>query len=147
MECFNSSVGILSVGTTRANPIQTLKDDVSIPQSEFCPLGPIHHPALDCHQGKFQFLSRNSVRWDKAGIVATIQEIKVSIPQSEFCPLGHSFETRGIALRRLFQFLSRNSVRWDELYPYSEGGEIVVSIPQSEFCPLGHRQSKGARPE
>jgi len=86
---FNSSVGILSVGT-------------SIPGGE----GREH--------GRFQFLSRNSVRWDHkqlslwlslllgfnssvgilsvgtlgpSGIVSKLAS--VSIPQSEFCPLGH----------------------------------------------------------
>jgi len=38
---------------------------VSIPQSEFCPLGPSEHQVFAYPlRFKFQFLSRNSVRWD-----------------------------------------------------------------------------------
>jgi len=64
---------------------------------------------------KFQFLSRNSVRWDYGSVCCALRVVMVSIPQSEFCPLG---------LRQYFVILII----------------IFVSIPQSEFCPLGHRQ-------
>ena len=37
--CFNSSVGILSVGTSRLYILYINVAIVSIPQSEFCPLG------------------------------------------------------------------------------------------------------------
>ena len=39
--CFNSSVGILSVGTSALAGMRVIASGaVSIPQSEFCPLGP-----------------------------------------------------------------------------------------------------------
>jgi len=38
---------------------------VSIPQSEFCPLGLVGDSPFLNRQRKFQFLSRNSVRWDE----------------------------------------------------------------------------------
>ena len=61
----------------------------------------------------FQFLSRNSVRWDHFGRRGHVVELPVSIPQSEFCPLGPEFGR------------------------YGTGTLMIVSIPQSEFCPLG----------
>ena len=62
--CFNSSVGILSVGTLYELLLPKLFEFVSIPQSEFCPLG-LSCAALPASSiPKFQFLSRNSVRWD-----------------------------------------------------------------------------------
>jgi len=64
--CFNSSVGILSVGTRR-----WLRR-----RRRF--LG-------------FQFLSRNSVRWDRTSLYSALSIIPVSIPQSEFCPLGPAY--------------------------------------------------------
>jgi len=64
--------------------------DVSIPQSEFCPLGPGD-----------DYLSALSVA-------------NVSIPQSEFCPLGQEDARFILPIATQFQFLSRNSVRWDE---------------------------------
>ena len=61
---------------------------VSIPQSEFCPLG----------RGCVDYLLRSLV---------------VSIPQSEFCPLGLYMSCYCLSCLSSFQFLSRNSVRWD----------------------------------
>jgi len=64
---------------------------------------------------EFQFLSRNSVRWDRGGAGHTRRtRAPVSIPQSEFCPLGLVSSEVGYAIID------------------------TVSIPQSEFCPLGH---------
>jgi len=89
---------------------------VSIPQSEFCPLG-LGDNSNDPTPGtKFQFLSRNSVRWDPNGDLAPeggSGKLKVSIPQSEFCPLG------------------------PPLPRTAPSQTPPVSIPQSEFCPLG----------
>ena len=112
---FNSSVGILSVGTRRRMAFSYLAVGVSIPQSEFCPLGRGEWPALA--PGRHG----------------------VSIPQSEFCPLGLTLPSRYLWLltRSKFQFLSRNSVRWDLLLVLWMGKRSRVSIPQSEFCPLG----------
>jgi len=89
---------------------------VSIPQSEFCPLGPrpCAAPGRYC-RGKFQFLSRNSVRWDLARRGGLLEQ------------------------QALFQFLSRNSVRWDPILTTLHVLGLSVSIPQSEFCPLGPR--------
>jgi len=116
MSGFNSSVGILSVGTNRLIASELAKFSVSIPQSEFCPLGPMLGDvmALMCvgfnssvgilsvgtktdnrtraMLFKFQFLSRNSVRWDAFGFDGANEPEDVSIPQSEFCPLGLSGE-------------------------------------------------------
>ena len=86
---------------------------VSIPQSEFCPLGLEVMPTLAANSVEFQFLSRNSVRWDDP-----------NQPQLNQC-------------NEKFQFLSRNSVRWDFLRIERRKLSIFVSIPQSEFCPLG----------
>jgi len=61
---------------------------VSIPQSEFCPLGPKSSMGLRLMIPVFQFLSRNSVRWDKITTQPAAALLDVSIPQSEFCPLG-----------------------------------------------------------
>ena len=62
---FNSSVGILSVGTFQAMDEYGEFYVVSIPQSEFCPLGLVGDSPFLNRQRKFQFLSRNSVRWDE----------------------------------------------------------------------------------
>ena len=62
---FNSSVGILSVGTGARVELVAGYVSVSIPQSEFCPLGLRSEAANTDSTTKFQFLSRNSVRWDK----------------------------------------------------------------------------------
>ena len=110
---FNSSVGILSVGTTAALDAVARQITVSIPQSEFCPLGRLSAcDGVVGIAGMFQFLSRNSVRWDPTSWSAKAWSTSVSIPQSEFCPLGP-----GDSDRYVF--------------------ELSVSIPQSEFCPLG----------
>ena len=91
--CFNSSVGILSVGTKLQQGGTAEMPKVSIPQSEFCPLG----------QGEM--------------IRPQLPVPRVSIPQSEFCPLGR-----------------------DPGF-YIQGTHFWVSIPQSEFCPLGRFSS------
>ena len=89
-KCFNSSVGILSVGTSVSRGITSLEKRVSIPQSEFCPLG--HGEGV---------VPMNDIKF-------------VSIPQSEFCPLGRLPLLLQTQVLHTFQFLSRNSVRWDE---------------------------------
>ena len=86
---------------------------VSIPQSEFCPLGP-----------EINLAAANALR-------------AVSIPQSEFCPLGLVIEDLNV--KGMVSFNSSVGIlsvgtRNDVLSP----GELIrVSIPQSEFCPLG----------
>jgi len=135
---FNSSVGILSVGTPIRNTLKSPSFAVSIPQSEFCPLGPPERPTardpdrqfqflsrnsvrwdldsslvVPSFSAPFQFLSRNSVRWDKGPAGQNRRRGHVSIPQSEFCPLGQTRRPRRRICRIAFQFLSRNSVRWD----------------------------------
>ena len=85
----------------------------------------------------FQFLTRNSVRWDLQQKVLQILTPQVSIPQSEFCPLGLDTAALRRIMKILFQFLSRNSVRWDETKRGVVLNDAYVSIPQSEFCPLG----------
>ena len=87
---FNSSVGILSVGTWHSKLNAYRLESVSIPQSEFCPLGPERFEFVMTPEEKFQFLSRNSVRWDRKPRHVFVCSMSVSIPQSEFCPLGHS---------------------------------------------------------
>jgi len=62
LESFNSSVGILSVGTKAIEAFYADTVPVSIPQSEFCPLGQIARICRDHGPAGFQFLSRNSVR-------------------------------------------------------------------------------------
>ena len=42
--------------------------------------------------GVFQFLRRNSVRWDAFRESLFDPKADVSIPQSEFCPLGPHYE-------------------------------------------------------
>ena len=72
LRSFNSSVGILSVGTCNPDLATSSQPQVSIPQSEFCPLG-------------------------RSPWYSVSDELpKVSIPQSEFCPLGlnHASATR-----------------------------------------------------
>ena len=61
----------------------------------------------------FQFLSRNSVRWDQRDGALAHLDTQVSIPQSEFCPLGRLTVVKPRGVFGAFQFLSRNSVRWD----------------------------------
>jgi len=88
-QSFNSSVGILSVGTKRSGIRAFAWVRVSIPQSEFCPLG-------------LESLAPQGL------------EMSVSIPQSEFCPLGRHGMSSRLPSSKGFQFLSRNSVRWDK---------------------------------
>ena len=143
---FNSSVGILSVGTYLFLNRRDLISHVSIPQSEFCPLGLGAQAGSGESPPQFQFLSRNSVRWD-TDYAAT-----------------YAKDVGG------FQFLSRNSVRWDQDGPaanhnhgdgfnssvgiLSVGTDVLilddlgvqyVSIPQSEFCPLGQMRRDATR--
>ena len=146
-------------------------------------------PPIGGYEVEFQFLSRNSVRWDHIQFENDATSNRVSIPQSEFCPLGpdhlygdsheismfqflsrnsvrwdHNRARRKTAHRPRFQFLSRNSVRWDmaisapaqlAILRFNSSVGILsvgtnhsqsnpqeaydVSIPQSEFCPLGRR--------
>ena len=92
-----------------------IDSEVSIPQSEFCPLGLTPRRLSRIVPGEFQFLSRNSVRWDFNTVISRqLSQAVVSIPQSEFCPLGLAIAIRKACLRSMFQFLSRNSVRWDQ---------------------------------
>ena len=87
--CFNSSVGILSVGTLdlgnaahhRLRPFQFLSRN-SVRWDTFIQIRIVSQPTL------FQFLSRNSVRWDLTAASSAVKFVE-------------------------FQFLSRNSVRWD----------------------------------
>ena len=92
-DSFNSSVGILSVGTEHPVPGMTWRQ-------------------------WFQFLSRNSVRWDLVRLTNCRVCEWVSIPQSEFCPLGLQPPQRLLCQKYSFQFLSRNSVRWDPSIRY-----------------------------
>ena len=112
---FNSSVGILSVGTIRY-PRNVYTSAASFNSSVgILSVGTVGAGDDYSSLGEFQFLSRNSVRWDlRIGIEGGVPEL-VSIPQSEFCPLG--LEERKAAATGLaaFQFLSRNSVRWDRV--------------------------------
>jgi len=136
---FNSSVGILSVGTKAAAHTGFDPPVVSIPQSEFCPLGRTgqsrprnrqerfnssvgilsvgtwrRRPAAGINSRMFQFLSRNSVRWDlaahpgigvaAAGFNSSVGILSVGTPARMLQLLSNALE---------FQFLSRNSVRWD----------------------------------
>jgi len=128
-------------------------------------LGPPNCCGQDLITDKFQFLSRNSVRWDgmsseprschskrfnsSVGILSVGTGLRsewlhsiffVSIPQSEFCPLGH-----GQMILAQLKFTGFNSsvgilsVGTLEVGGTLEVLESVVSIPQSEFCPLGQR--------
>ena len=111
--CFNSSVGILSVGTK-----QTVRCSLFIFLFQFLSRNSVRwDPSRwPCAPRKpwFQFLSRNSVRWDlNRHFLRIIAICAVSIPQSEFCPLGLPVSARALRPREEFQFLSRNSVRWD----------------------------------
>jgi len=112
---FNSSVGILSVGTPTSIFIFTSNTQVSIPQSEFCPLGRVNRLADDIYDGK------------------------VSIPQSEFCPLGPKYH---IALLHFLQSFNSSvgilSVG-TKVTVWNATDRARVSIPQSEFCPLGRK--------
>jgi len=96
----------------------------------------------------FQFLSRNSVRWDERGETNEADAaILVSIPQSEFCPLGRA---QGFAI--LVRCTARVSIPQSEFCPLGRCAgmspcfsvEDGVSIPQSEFCPLGPGWRPGA---
>ena len=139
---FNSSVGILSVGTVNVELASHISEAVSIPQSEFCPLGPT------------------------ASAANSASEVSVSIPQSEFCPLGlPTYSPRPAEARRFNSSVGILSVgtsiarcaplvgptRFNSSVGIlSVGTEMFmailehsgfVSIPQSEFCPLGLRAS------
>ena len=91
--CFNSSVGILSVGTQPRAAVRPLRRIVSIPQSEFCPLGP------GCGWGAIRngWCFNSSVGILSVGTRALTTNshitLRVSIPQSEFCPLGPGFSS------------------------------------------------------
>jgi len=137
VKSFNSSVGILSVGTSVAGQIVVIVNEVSIPQSEFCPLGPDDHHLGHFNSPRFQFLSRNSVRWDRRMIFASSPRLEVSIPQSEFCPLG----LKGVREKAMICVSFNSSVgilsvgtSWKKVAKHVKK---EVSIPQSEFCPLG----------
>jgi len=113
--CFNSSVGILSVGTRGwRRDAEVLVQPVSIPQSEFCPLGRDCHSVTPISIRWFQFLSRNSVRWDHGHVPGPLQGGAVfqflSRNSVRWDHLVYHRRRRG---KSEFQFLSRNSVRWD----------------------------------
>jgi len=93
---------------------------------------------------KFQFLSRNSVRWDPLGFAL------LNFQQNSFQFLSRNSVRWDIDILSplftclpLFQFLSRNSVRWDQARSLALRIRYLVSIPQSEFCPLGRPQRAG----
>jgi len=143
-------------------------DQVSIPQSEFCPLGRDEEAVAEQDEDAFQFLSRNSVRWDPGGpaistswevrcfnssvgilsvgtmplILGVFDEIQVSIPQSEFCPLGRCraahIRRRGESFNSSVGILSVGT--YGDCITPTFGRVKTVSIPQSEFCPLGLEQ-------
>jgi len=50
--------------------------EVSIPQSEFCPLGRVQLKVYIVGHIEFQFLSRNSVRWDPLLILLRIHSFR-----------------------------------------------------------------------
>ena len=149
---FNSSVGILSVGTWGPFCCQGDIHPVSIPQSEFCPLGPCDVRSATVNYGTwFQFLSRNSVRWDASDGADGAGVVAVSIPQSEFCPLGQllgvdsPLESTKVSIPQS-EFCPLGLMPT----PLLQVEAVGVSIPQSEFCPLGPRpmmcrRSQGAR--
>jgi len=143
---------------------------VSIPQSEFCPLGQSDQDARLILPPQFQFLSRNSVRWDVVDICALAEEegsfnssvgilsvgtmlsnrarkAKISFNSSVgILSVGTCNAERPADRWGPFQFLSRNSVRWDQRDLRALIVQIcVVSIPQSEFCPLGQIRSRKHR--
>ena len=124
----------------RAKIVSKIADGikVSIPQSEFCPLGLVERLLICGVIQGFQFLSRNSVRWDLH------RRVRVGAPGVvPFQFLSRNsvrWDTNAVAVIRSvgeFQFLSRNSVRWDRVMQWRIYEKICVSIPQSEFCPLG----------
>ena len=112
-EGFNSSVGILSVGTADDRAFA-----LSLYQFQFLSRNSVRWDFapewIYTEDIKFQFLSRNSVRWDFLGVRGDqVGLLVVSIPQSEFCPLGLVRAAPRPLADGPFQFLSRNSVRWD----------------------------------
>jgi len=111
-QCFNSSVGILSVGT-------------------------IERAAASVVVSRFQFLSRNSVRWDREALARYAALAPVSIPQSEFCPLGRRHSGPSGSTKHLVS-IPQSEFCPLGLTPLSPTNKsAIVSIPQSEFCPLG----------
>ena len=139
--CFNSSVGILSVGTRQNRTCARLTAE------------------------EFQFLSRNSVRWDERGGGGVSFCAKSFNSSVGILSVGTKYRLLFCGAWKAFQFLSRNSVRWDPSRLYTlvlavlrfnssvgilsvgtnDGGReeesrFSVSIPQSEFCPLGRRR-------
>ena len=110
---------------------------VSIPQSEFCPLGPLASQLAHHLPELFQFLSRNSVRWDLVCDDPALENILRFNSSVGILSVGTTQHSVGFLGYPLFQFLSRNSVRWDTSVLASRQHWFPVSIPQSEFCPLG----------
>ena len=86
---FNSSVGILSVGTCQGQRIPK-------PPSQ-----------------KFQFLSRNSVRWDLLDTRRIVIDAYGFNSSVGILSVGTGAQLYYSDDRWEFQFLSRNSVRWD----------------------------------
>jgi len=97
------------------------KQVVSIPQSEFCPLGPLNSLADKAEKEGFQFLSRNSVRWD--------------LPRDCYHPDQYSQESFNSSVGILSVGTKKNLRALDI--------QLRVSIPQSEFCPLGPLRRQG----
>ena len=103
---------------------------VSIPQSEFCPLGLVDGGLIDASaitvsipQSEFCPLGHLKIS------VIDVRDADVSIPQSEFCPLGPEPFLMSPRLTPMFQFLSRNSVRWDALiFGSYEGPQLTFQF-------------------
>jgi len=93
---------------------------------------------------KFQFLSRNSVRWDPFPRFVFCLKAIVSIPQSEFCPLG---PREGNPDAQIIAIVSIPQSEFCPLGPTIVASWMlpaaIVSIPQSEFCPLGRDDRRG----
>jgi len=97
---------------------------------------------------EFQFLSRNSVRWDEEVGLKAIFDIKVSIPQSEFCPLGPGSVRIDVRKEQPCFNSSVGILSVGTLMDWQNTKiDGIVSIPQSEFCPLGQDMTPAVQVE
>jgi len=110
---FNSSVGILSVGTINQGRLALL----AAPKFQFLSRNSVRWDRKICQYPTsfflFQFLSRNSVRWDSQS--RETMQGKIEFQFLSRNSVRWDWEPIIVAMKPCegFQFLSRNSVRWD----------------------------------
>ena len=96
--CFNSSVGILSIGTLLVTPIGFLLNLSFNSSVGILSIGTNLAGARPLHTAKFQFLGRNSVHWDLATIAEGLSKFALSFNSSVvILSIGTPFDNSAIS--------------------------------------------------